>query len=588
MRECEQGSAGFTRGVSGFCNGPTDFTMRLRYQLEWLDSGQPRHELAPGRYLLGRGGRSDLVFDVPGVSREHAEVLICADRGLLVRDLGSTNGTFVDGERITEGAWSGDITLDLGSVRLHLRERGGLDALVLALDASATSSPAATDAPPTAAPTAVRNLLRELQQAVDEARPLDACVWPAPALSNLLQRWCEHSGATLLRVQCRATGDVLAQVGTPSEAELVVLAECGNWQLAGQVLAGAGYALAHAGEELLRWALPAAPAATSAHAPVTSSQDWPGLASAAPAMRAMLEPLARVATANLPVLLLGETGVGKELTAHWIHRRSPRRDGPFLAFNCAALPRDLLEAELFGVERGAATGVEARPGLFEQAHGGSLFLDEVGDTAPETQVRLLRALEDGRLVRVGGRKPVVVDVRVIAATNRDLESEVAADRFRLDLYHRLAGHVARIPPLRERAEDIAPLALHFFRQALARSGRRSAGISAAALLALQNWHWPGNVRELRQAIERAVVLLDEGQALDRSHLPQAMRNEPAPGVDALRMDHALQRAERDALIAALTIAGGDHERAWALLGIGKTSFYKKLREHGLGRGGPAV
>ena len=247
--------------------------------------------------------------------------------------------------------------------------------------------------------------------------------------------------------------------------------------------------------------------------------------------------------------------------------------------------REVPLAELFGVERGAATGVEARPGLFEQAHGGSLFLDEVGDTAAETQVRLLRALEDGRLVRVGGRKPVVVDVRVIAATNRDLDAEVAAGRFRLDLYHRLAGHTARIPPLRERPEDIAPLALHFFRQALAGSGRRSAGITAAALLALQQWRWPGNVRELRQAIERAAILLDDGGALDREHLPQALRGGPPPGVDALLLDTALARAEREALILALTVAGGEHERAWALLGIGKTSFYKKLREHGLGRGG---
>ena len=558
--------------------------MRLRYNLEWLGSDSPRRDLAPGRHVLGRGGRSDLVFDVPGVSREHAELIVCGDRGLLVRDLGSTNGTRVDGVRISEGAWHGDIDLALGSVQLRLRERGGLDALALALDGNAATPVAPADGQPTAAPTAVQNQLRELRQALENARPETAGAWPVEALASLLQRWRELTEATALRLQQGDSGTVLAQAGASPMQPLSVIAEHASWQLAGDPPPGAARALAEAGSELLRWAMPAASAPTAAPA-AAAPRDWPGLASAAPAMRAALAPLERVAAATLPVLLLGETGVGKELIAHWVHRRSPRRDGPFLAFNCAALPRELLEAELFGVERGAATGVEARPGLFEQAHGGSLFLDEVGDTAAETQVRLLRALEDGRLVRVGGRKPIVVDVRVIAATNRDLDIEVAAGRFRLDLYHRLAGHTAHIPPLRERPEDIAPLALHFFRQALARGGRRSAGITAAALLALQQWRWPGNVRELRQAIERAAVLLDDGGALDREHLPEALRGGPPPGVDALLLESALARAEREALILALTVAGGDHERAWGLLGIGKTSFYKKLREQGLGRGG---
>lgn len=555
--------------------------MRLRYNLEWLGCDSPRRDLAPGRYLLGRGGRSDLVFDVPGVSREHAELIVCADRGLLVRDLGSTNGTRVDGVRISEGAWQGDIDLALGSVQLRLRERGGLDSLALGADAAAPAAPAADQ--PTAAPTVVQNQLRELRQSLEEGRPDAPGPWSVEALARVLQRWREFAEASALRLQ-RGDGDaVLAQAGAAPAQPLPVVAEHAGWQLAGDPSPGAARALAEAGGELLRWAMPAA--VSPGEPPAAALRDWPGLASAAPAMRAALAPLERVAAATLPVLLLGETGVGKELIAHWVHRRSPRRDGPFLAFNCAALPRELLEAELFGVERGAATGVEARPGLFEQAHGGSLFLDEVGDTAAETQVRLLRALEDGRLVRVGGRKPITVDVRVIAATNRDLDAEVAAGRFRLDLYHRLAGHTARIPPLRERPEDISPLALHFFRQALARSGRRSAGITAAALLALQQWRWPGNVRELRQAIERAAILLDDGGALDREYLPEALRGGPPPGIDALLLETALARAEREALILALTVAGGEHERAWSLLGIGKTSFYKKLREQGLGRGG---
>ena len=241
---------------------------------------------------------------------------------------------------------------------------------------------------------------------------------------------------------------------------------------------------------------------------------------------------------------------------------------------------------MFGVERGAATGVEARPGLFEQAHGGSLFLDEVGDTAPETQVRLLRALEDGRLLRVGGRKPIMVDVRVIAATNRDLDAEVVAGRFRLDLYHRLAGYTARIPPLRERSEDIAPLALHFFQQALGaqrptQPGHYRRGAAGAAALALAG-----------QCARTAPGDRARGDPARRGRgaRPQpsargACAAGPAPAADALRLEPALLHAERNALLAALAVAGSEHERAWTLLGIGKTSFYKKLREHGLSRGG---
>ncbi len=556
--------------------------MRLRYNLEWLDSGQPRRDLAPGRYLLGRGGRSDLVFDAPGVSREHAELMICADRGLLLRDLQSTNGTRVDGQRIDEGSWCGDVDVHLGSsVQLRLRERGGLDALALALDA-APATVAAIDELPTAAPTAVHSLLRELRLALVECRPPAPGPWPVTALMRLLQHWCELAEATHLQLRHAEGGALLAQAGALPTQSPALLAEHAGWQFAGDPPMPAARALVEAGGELLRWALPSAASVSSEPAP-QPQRDWPGVPSSAPAMRAALTPLQRAAAASISVLLLGETGVGKELIAHWVHHTSPRHAGPFLAINCAALPRDLLEAELFGVERGAATGVEARPGLFEQAHGGTLFLDEIGDTAADTQVRLLRALEDGRLLRVGGRKPVHVDVRVIAATNRDLDAEVAAGRFRLDLYHRLAGYSARIPPLRERIEDIAPLALHFFQQALARSGRRSPGITAAALLALQRWRWPGNVRELRQAIERAAILLDDGEALDRSHLPEALRAGAAPDAAALRLETALLRAEREALLTALAVAGGEHERAWTLLGIGKTSFYKKLREHGLGR-----
>lgn len=555
--------------------------MRLRYNLEWLDSGQPRRDLEAGRYLLGRGGRSDLIFDAPGVSREHAELVVCADRGVLLRDLGSTNGTRVDGERIVEGAFGGDIDLVLGSVSLRLREhRPGLDELAVVLGGKDFAAGAAAAMPAAAAsPTAVSELIRELRTACSTCRPAPAA-WPADALTALLQRWVAQLG--IERLQWRHGSSVVALAGACDEAELQLYLDESGWRLLGDPLPPAqARDLAEVAAELTRWALPSVPDSGLVQG-VPPLRDWPGLPSAAAAMRAVLEPLARAAPSTISVLLLGETGVGKELVAQWLHRSSPRANATLLAINCAALPRDLLEAELFGVERGAATGVEARPGLFERAHGGTLFLDEIGDTTPETQVRLLRVLETGELSRVGGRASIRVDVRLLCATHRELGQEVEAGRFRADLYHRIAGYCARIPPLRERGEDIAPLAIHFFQQALRRSGRSSPGITAAALLALQRWHWPGNVRELRQAIEHALVVLHDGEALDRVHLPETLRGS-APTRAELRLDYQLAQAERDALVTALALAGGQMERAWNLLGIGKTSFYKKLREHGLGR-----
>lgn len=551
--------------------------MLLRYNLEWLGPTGTRRDLAPGRYVLGRGGASDIVVDATGVSREHAELIICTDRGLWIRDLGSTNGTRVDGVRITEGAYCGDVDLSLGSAQLRLRERSRVDSLLVPVSATARA-PLPTSNAPTAVHTASRNLRGELHAAI--AGSAGSCLWTVEALTRLLRQWCELGGVGALRIQDVSGGVVYAESRCTPGADLRVLAEHGGWQLVGDVPLATGRELAEAAAELLRWAVPGKP--TMQRKASAPAFDGPGVANSSVAMREVLVPLARAAGASISVLLLGETGVGKGVVAEWIHKSSNRRDGPFLALNCAALPRDLLEAELFGVERGAATGVEARPGLFEQANGGSLFLDEVGDTAPETQVRLLRALEDGRLYRLGGRKPVAVDVRLIAATNRELEAEIAAGRFRLDLYHRLAGFVARLPPLRERIEDIAPLALHFFEQALARGGKSSPGIAGSALLALQRWDWPGNIRELRQAIERAAILVDDGEALDLRHLPDALRAESLPEEHAFRLEPAMVRAERAALLSALAVAG-EHERAWTLLGIGKTSFYRKLREHGLGR-----
>ncbi len=553
--------------------------MRIRYSLEWLESSAARRDLTPGTYLIGRGAENDIVIDAQGVSRSHAELVICRDRGLLLRDRGSTNGSRIDGQRIAEYACNGDVDLLIGSAKLRLRERQvGLDDLAFA---TAQGEHVGSTAAATASPTASVDLARELRALAAALRPAEC--WTAASLSLLLTAWAECLGIKRLRL-CDANGAIWAIAGPAVEAKLVEVIVAGPWRLQADPLsASAQRALAAIAEDLILFAPRPAPDPLPAAAVATTPVEWPGLPSSSPAMRLVLRQLQRAAGATIPILLLGETGVGKELIAHWLHRNSACAAGPFLALNCAALPKDLLEAELFGVEKGAATGVTERPGLLERADGGTLFLDEVGDTAAETQVRLLRVLEDGRITRVGGRGTLAVNVRLVAATNRDLEAEIAAGRFRLDLYHRLAGFAARIPPLRERPEDIAPLAIHFYREALARMGGRSKGITAAALLSLQRWHWPGNVRELRQTIEGALIVLDEGEALDRSHLPEGLRG----GVSdrsALTLAAAIDAAEREAMVTALALSGGDHDGAWTLLGIGKTTFYKKLRRHALGRG----
>jgi transcriptional regulator with PAS, ATPase and Fis domain len=291
----------------------------------------------------------------------------------------------------------------------------------------------------------------------------------------------------------------------------------------------------------------------------------------------------KVARGEIPVLILGESGVGKEVLARWLHAGSPRSGGPFLAVNCAALPRELLEAELFGIEKGVATGVEARPGILERASGGTVFLDEVGDMAPETQAKVLRVLESTSLFRVGGRKPIAVDVRFVAATNRDLEAMVASGSFRRDLYHRLAAFEVKIPPLRERREEIPSLAARFFHRELDKAAVASPGITRGALGVLVQYPWPGNVRELHNEIAKATLLLEPGEPLDVSHLSARLRRKPGErAAPALTLEQAVQSAERKAFAVALAAARGDAARAMELLGVAKTTYYRKLKELGLG------
>ncbi|HET7505872.1 MAG TPA: sigma 54-interacting transcriptional regulator [Kofleriaceae bacterium] len=343
----------------------------------------------------------------------------------------------------------------------------------------------------------------------------------------------------------------------------------------------------------------------------------------------------RVAAGTLSVLLLGETGVGKEVLAELVHRRSPRKARPFLRLNCAAVTDSLLESELFGHEKGAFTGaVATKPGLLETANGGTVFLDEIGEISAALQVKLLRVLEERIVMRVGGLKGSPIDVRFVAATNRDLEQEIARGRFRQDLYYRLAGITLVIPPLRERVSEIVPLVQSFIANASTHSGR-SPQISREALALLEAYSWPGNIRELRNVVERAVLLCSDG-VIRPEHLPlekmqatypavragaaqavpvdlesaraeRAVRapdrgdrgdrgdpGDPAdpadlieptlPAIDARGLDALYPGdAERDRIVEALEVCRGNQTRAAAILGMSRRTLISRIERYGLPR-----
>ena len=303
-----------------------------------------------------------------------------------------------------------------------------------------------------------------------------------------------------------------------------------------------------------------------------------------PAIQRLQVFLERVASTTSSVLLLGESGTGKELAAGMVHALSPRASRPFVAINCAAIAESLLESELFGHEKGAFTGaVSQHDGVFARAHTGTLFMDEVGELSPGAQARMLRVLENRTLTRVGGTREITVDVRLVAATHRDLRQLVSEGRFREDLLYRLSVIQTQLPPLRERRDDIPLLAQHFLRTIGERVSRRVEQIAPAALEVLCRYRWPGNVRELRNVIERALVLGD-GPVLEQDDLPPELLHAAPLGparTDADVVVRPLAELEREAIVAALSATGGNKARAAALLGIDRTTLYRKLKDYSI-------
>jgi DNA-binding NtrC family response regulator len=309
-------------------------------------------------------------------------------------------------------------------------------------------------------------------------------------------------------------------------------------------------------------------------------------------MQKVFETIQKVAETDLTVLVRGESGTGKELVAQALHNRSNRKNQPFIAVNCAAISRELVESELFGHEKGAFTGADARrQGRFEAAEGGTIFLDEIGDMPLETQAKVLRVIQERSFERVGGTQPIDVDVRIVAATHRNLQEEVAEGRFREDLFYRLHVVEIELPPLRARSEDIPALAQRFLEQVNERHGRDKQRISEAALAALARHPWPGNVRELRNALEQAAVLTT-GKEIGEAdlHLTRSPTALPSKGQAEVVEEgvsfseakrNAVQRFEHGFLLRALRAHGGNISRAAESVGMVRQSLQQKIRELGL-------
>jgi two-component system, NtrC family, response regulator len=311
----------------------------------------------------------------------------------------------------------------------------------------------------------------------------------------------------------------------------------------------------------------------------TAASPIDGIIASSPEMLRMLRNIEKMAPTDVAVLLRGESGTGKELLARAVHKLSARAREPFVPINCAAIPETLLESELFGHEKGAFTGaLKQTIGRIESADRGTLFLDEIGDVPLPMQVKLLRFLQDQVVERIGGRNPVQVDVRIVCATNQDLNLMMAEGRFREDLYYRLNEVTVQIPPLRERAADVVVLASFFLSRFAAEYGRLARGFSATALAALRDHPWPGNVRELENRVKRAVVMTD-GPLLSAADLGLT-----APGEDtqSLTIRDARARAEREVLQLALAQAGSNLSKAAKLLGISRPTLYDLMQQHRIG------
>ena len=596
---------------------------QVHYRLRGEVAGTSRaYSLRPGENSVGSVAGNTIVLPVRGVSRRHA-VLTLEPEGLTLEDMGSRNGTLVKGVRVQRTRLRAGDEIRVGPVRLRLEEVEPEDTLI-AIAVRSDEVPAAGLAEDDSTATPIEETGR-VGLGLLEAAIVRVCARPEPDLQGLVALLSRELGASSMCIfEARkgepvaiATSGILPDLSRHRRfVELVRGAAAsghavratsleGDVPLTCAIGAGAGpdrLGVVVAGDlrgrgreveavlrmlvvlcQRLRPEALAAPAPRAEDPGLTFPEGYvPGTS---PAMRSLYGELRALAQGDPPVLLLGETGVGKEFLARILHDSSPRRKGPFVAINCAAIPADLLEAEMFGIGKGIATGVAERRGKFQLAEGGTLLLDEIGDMPLELQAKLLRALREKEVQPVGG-SPVAVNIRIVAATNSDLQRRMEEGRFRRDLYFRVAGFALHVPPLRERREDVPVLVESFLRAFTRETGKAVRGITVKALRALTEYPWPGNVRELEHEVRRLVYLCPEGQAIDSTMISLEVLADPQPGgsepaLGMLDLASNVQALERRLIREALEKAGGNRTQAAKLLRISRNGLAIKMEKLGL-------
>ncbi|MDX1999971.1 MAG: sigma 54-interacting transcriptional regulator [Thermoanaerobaculia bacterium] len=556
-------------------------------------TGSRRAPLAAGETILGSATDCDIVISHMTVSRRHARLRV-ADDTVWLEDLGSSNGTRVAGVRVTAAVpLAPGVEIELGGLRARLEAVDEADCVAVGPAPVAAHRAVTELAPayPTLRGVALEEfLLRTVPAAVDRWVAGASAPELAQSFGSEIFRafpcpWLEISHAPTGALWFH--GGREGETGSPDELAADLDRVVGRVRWRSRFVSPV---LARQLEPLVDMVLRLVSAADERGAgpAIRAPKAVPPASATAPTclhhatldvrLSALLERCTRVARGDIGVLIRGESGTGKEVLARYVHDASPVARGPFVAINCAALPRDLLEAELFGIERAVATGVEARPGKFESAHGGTLFLDEIGDMALETQAKILRVLQEGEVFRIGAQTPRPARPRIVAATHRDLEGLLEAGTFRRDLFYRIAGFVAVLPALRERAVDIPNLAANFLTQAAQKHGLAVAGLSRRAAERLAAYDWPGNIRELKHEVERAALFLSDGELLDSTGLdPRLARH----GGGGETLHDRLEAFERTEIERALGRSGGDVARAAAALGIGRSTLYRRLQALGI-------
>ncbi len=553
---------------------------RITIHLSGVDQ---THSLTPGENLVGNGADCDLHIEHATVSRHHA-LLVVGSTGIQLADLGSSNGTSIESTRIRNPV---DICvpamIHFGAVAATLVEIGE-DDLEEARIRGQELQFAAQSKVITAAPSPTTASIQPVQMLALAYLPRVA---DALASGEGPIETARRFGQGVLQALPTDAVDIMFCSG-----ESVFFAgsdELQGSQPAFEAVGGSVRLCLHGGRaadfEIVRPLLETGCSLVSAAAlrhwespqeTCDEPEAWPEPQPLDPAMQEIYRRALRVAPSSLHVLIRGGSGTGKEVLARFIHQTSDRRNKAFEALNCAALPADLLEAELFGIESGVATGVNARAGHFERADGGTLFLDEIGEMAPPTQAKILRVLQGGEVYRIGGSAPRPARARIISATNRNLQKMLESGEFRSDLYYRIADWEVELPLLRNRVLDIPNFASYFLAIENREHQRRIRGFSRAALRALIRHEWPGNVRQLEREIARGVLFTEDGQLLDSTCLSAAICTENAP-LPSLR--DGVNSAEKQLIEMALAEVGGDVATVSEVLDVPMSTLYRKLKQH---------